>query len=164
MCGVGPTEFASPALRYSIDGASGFIVVEALSVTNGPALLSALRAIKADPQFGPGLDVCIDCNRLRDVPSLCEVRRLARLCARLTCADAPSRWALIATWRRIRDMACLFSDAAPATRVTSHVFQTWSDAMAWLRAERPPAANDIPWVGPTLARDELIRRSIAARQ
>jgi hypothetical protein len=164
MGGAVATGFSSPALRYSIDGAAGFIVIEPLSIAKAPALLTALRAIKTDPQFRSTLDVCVDCNSLREIPTRHDIRRLARLCGLMNRADVPSRWALIATWRRIQDAAFLFAHALPASHVTSHVFLTWSDALVWLRSERPPAANDIPWIGPSFARDELLRRSIAARQ
>ena len=153
-----------PALQYSIDSIAGFLVIEPLSIATTPALLSALRTIKTDPLFRPGLDVCIDCNALREIPSPKDIKRLARLCGGADPSCGLSRWALIATWRRIRDAACLFSDTVRTPSVTSHVFETWSDALVWLRSGRPPAANDMPWIGPSLARDELIRRAIAARQ
>lgn len=66
MCSTAASGCSTPALRYTIDGSAGFLVVEPLVIAKAPALRAALRTIKADPHFRASLDVCVDCNSLRD--------------------------------------------------------------------------------------------------
>jgi hypothetical protein len=149
----------APPLRYTIDADAGFLVVELLSITDGPALLEALREIRADPRFTAALDICIDCNRLRAIPSCDEVKELARICVAFPRSGGARHWALIATWRPLYDAARFFATAVSAPRVTLRVFHAWSDARMWLATTRPTPADGAPWIGPSRALNELMSRS-----
>ena len=153
----------SSPLRYAIDSAAGLIVIELLSIEDGPALLAALRGIQADPEFRRSLDVCVDCNTLRVIPSCDEVKRLARIIVASPRSEAPSHWALIATWRPLHDAARFFSTAVSAPNMTLRVFDAWSDARMWLATTRPASEDGTPWIGPSRALNELMLRSTAAR-
>ena len=149
----------NPPLQYAIDAAAGLIVIELRSITDGLALLGALRAIRSDPQFRPSLDIFVDCNALRTIPSCEDVKALARLCISCPHTETPNRWALIATWRPINDAARFFATVIAAPNVALRVFDAWSDARLWLAATRPESTHDTPWIGPSRALNELMRRS-----
>jgi len=161
MCPATVADSSSSPLRYTIDGAAGLLVIELLSIKDGPALLSALGAIRMDPHFRSSLDVCIDCNTLRRIPSCDDVKELARLCVGCPRSDGPSRWALIATWRPLHDAARLFSMAVSAPNVTLRVFQAPSDARMWLSTTKPIADDRAPWIGPSRAINQLLKPSMA---
>jgi hypothetical protein len=150
-------------LHYVIDRAAAVVVVELRSITDGPALLGALRAIRSDPDFHSSLDVYVDCNTLRGIPSGDDVKRIARLCVTCPHSEAPSRWALIATWRPINEAARFFAAAIAAPNVALRVFETWSDARVWLAATRTTPAEH-SWVGPSPALNQLMRGSSAANR
>jgi hypothetical protein len=151
----------SPPLHYAIDAAAGLVVIELRSITDGLSLISALRAIRSDPQFRPSLNIFVDCNALRTIPSCEDVKQLARLCISCPHTGMPSRWALIATWRPINDAARFFATAIAAPNVALRVFDAWSDARLWCAATRPEPTPDTPWIGPSRALNELMRRSKA---
>jgi hypothetical protein len=145
-------------LRYTIDPSARLVVVELCSVDDGPALLTALGEIRADPLFRPSYHVCVDCNGLRAIPSCEDVKRLARLCVACPRVNAPSHWALLATWRPINEAARFFATAVSAPNVTLRVFQTWSDARVWFATTRPDE-EESSWIGPSRALNEIIGRS-----
>jgi len=149
----------SPPLRYTIDAAAGLIVIEVLSVDDAPALLSSLREIRTDLRFRSSLDICVDCNTLRGIPSCEQLKRLARLCVSCPHSEASSRWAIVATWRPINEAARFFATAISAPNVALRVFDAWSDAQVWLAATRPVSRQDVPWIGPSRALNELMRRA-----
>ena len=151
----------APPLRYTIDADAGFLVVELLSIADGPALLEALREIRADPRFSASLDICIDCNTLRRIPSCEEVKQLARLCVGCARSDGASRCALIATWQPLHDAARLFSMAVSAPNVTLRVFEASSDARMWLATTRPMPEDHAAWIGPSRAINQLLKPSMA---
>ena len=152
-------ESSDSPLRYTIDRGAGLLVIEPLLIENPPALLAALRDIKADLRYRPSLDICVDCNSLRRVPSRDQLKCLARSCVAHPRAEAPSRWALVATWRPINEAARFFATAISAPNVALRVFETWSDAHVWLSAMRPASQQEVPWVGPSRALNELMQRS-----
>ena len=156
MCAVA----ASPSspLRYTIDADAELLVIEVLSIDDGPALLSSLRDIRTDPRFRRSLDVCVDCNALRGIPSCDDVKRLARACVACPRGESPGHWALIATWRPLHDAARLFATAVSAPNVTLRVFHAWSDARLWLATMRPATPHRAPWVGPSRALNDLMRQ------
>jgi len=154
----------SAPLRYEIDAAAGLLIVELLSIEDGPALLTALRDIKTDPRFRSSLDVCVDCNTLRGIPSCDDVKRLARVCVAFPHADVPRHWALIATWRPLYDAARFFSTAVSAPKVTLRVFHAWSDVRLWLATTKPPKAEETAWIGPSPALNHLLRQSAVGRR
>jgi len=149
----------SPPLRYAIDAAAGLLVIQVTSIADGPALLAALREIKTDPLFRPSLDVCVDCNTLRVIPTSEEIKELARLCVACPRSESKNRWVLIATWRPIYEAARFFATAVSAPNVILRVFEAWSDARVWLATTRAAALQATPWIGPSRALNELIRRS-----
>jgi len=155
--GVGSS---SSPLRYTIDAAAGLLIIEVLSVANASALLAALREIRTDPQFRPSLDVYVDCNTLEEIPSCEHVKHVARLCVTGPRAEIPQRCALIATWRPIHDAARFFATAVGAPSLVLRVFETWSDAEVWLATTRPMPREAMPWIGPSRALNELMRRSL----
>lgn len=135
------------------------MVIEPRSIEDGPALVGALSAIRGDPEFRPSLDIYVDCNALEAIPSCDDVKQLARLCVSCPHADVPSRWALIASWRPVNEAARFFATAIAAPNVACRVFEAWSDARVWLAATRPKPSLDAPWLGPSQALNELMRRS-----
>jgi hypothetical protein len=164
MVATGAASPSSTPLHYAIDAAAGVVVIELRSITNCPALLEALRAIRSDPSFHASLDIYVDCNALRGIPSSEHVKQLARLCVSCPRTEAASRWALIATWRPINEAARFFATLIAAPNVALRVFEAWSDARVWLAATRPDTGIDTPWIGPSRALNELMRRSRAANR
>jgi len=146
-------------LRYTIDGAAGLLVIELLSIEDGPALLAALREIRTDLRFRPSLDVCIDCNTLRGIPSCEDVKELARLCVACPRPQGLRHWAMIATWRPLNDAARFFSTAVSAPNVTLRVFDAWSDARLWLATMRSETPDTASWIGPSRSLNDLVSRS-----
>jgi hypothetical protein len=90
MCAVivGPERWP---IRYEIDVAAGLVIIEVLSIEDGPALLTALRGVRSDPLFRASFDVCVDCNTLRLIPSSDDVKRLARACGACPRGEAPKQ-------------------------------------------------------------------------
>ena len=152
-------ESPGPPLRYTIDRGAGLLVIEPLSIENPSSLLAALRDITSDLRYRSSLDVCVDCNSLRRVPSCDQLKQLARFCVAHPRGEAPSRWAFVATWRPINEAARFFATAISAPNVALRVFETWSDAHVWLSATRPVTHQEVPWVGPSRALNELMQRS-----
>jgi hypothetical protein len=161
MCATATARSSTPPLRYTIDATGGVLTIELLSIEDGPALLAAWREIRTDSQFCSSLDVCIDCNLLRGIPSCDDVKQLARLCVACPRSEAPSHWALIATWRPLHDAARFFATAVSAPNVTLRVFEALSDARLWLATMRPVTPEATPWIGPSRALNRLMQRSAA---
>src|SRR5690349_14613545 len=164
MCAATIARSERSPLRYTIDAAAQLIIIELLSIEDGAALLTALRDIRTDPDFCPSFDVCVDCNLLREIPSCEDVKRLARLCVECPRSGSTSRWALVATWRPIYDAARFFATVVSAPNRTLRVFHAWSDVRVWLGTTMPPGREDVPWIGPSRALNELIRRSGVVRR
>jgi hypothetical protein len=159
-----PSAAPEPPLRYTIDPAARTITVELLAIDDELELLAALQRIPRDPAFRPGFNVYVDCNSLRRIPSCEDVKRLARLCVACPRPGAPSRWALIATWRPIFEAARFFATAVSAPNVSLRVFHALSDARMWfaVTAPAPDSTAAEPWVGPSPVLNELVRRSRVA--
>jgi hypothetical protein len=147
-----------PPLEYAIDAAAGVVVIELRSIADGPALLAGLRELRSDPHFRPSLDLYVDCNALRRIPSGEDIKQLARLWVSCPRTSAAVRCALIATWRPLNEAARFFATAIAAPNVTLQVFEAWSDARLWLAATRVESATGDPWIGPSRAINTLMRR------
>ena len=163
MCAAVAGPERSP-IRYKVDGTAGLVIIEVLSIEDGPALLSALRGVRADLSFRASFDVCVDCNTLRAIPSGDDVKRLARACVACPHDEAPKHWALIATWRPLYDAARFFATAVSAPNVTLRVFHAWSDARVWLAAMKPAVSIDTPWVGPSRTLNQILQQPTGARR
>lgn len=146
-----------PSLQYSIDSEVGLLVIEVLSIDDGPALFAALRSIRRDVQFDACRTACVDCTMLRTIPSPDDVARIARAFIGWRQTDGPTQWAFIAAWTPIYDAARAFIATPGLFSCTLGVFETWSDVRVWLAATKPLAEGP-SWIGPSKALNELMRR------